>query len=117
MSFYECNFIFGGNVVKVAHMFLYSANEVMTGEMIDSAICLAKEGGFDLLVVPDVMTLGDAMLIKNKAVDEDSDVEEYERSYEHQCTKTTDGMFLNLFNWKCPSVLPRQLGFMPIYFP
>ena len=117
LSFYECNFVFDGKVVKVAHMFLYSANGIMAGDVIDNVVKLAKGLGFDLLLVPDVMTLGDALLTKEKAVDEDSEVEEYERMYEHQCTKTTDRMFVNLFNWKCPPVRPRQMGVIPVYFP
>jgi hypothetical protein len=115
LSFYNLDLKSNGNLIHTAHVFLYTTNDTYIGNVLDNYIKITKDNEYDMLVSHDCLTLTDGLLTKERNVDEESDADEYQRSYEHQFTKSVDKTFINFFNWKCPALKTRQIGIVPVF--
>lgn len=98
--------------INAAYLFLYSCNNISNDTMIENILKICNNNGIDILNVTDTGTMSDALLTKDIGNDDDSDIESYEHVYEHKFLKGSGKLHFNFFNWKCPTVKPKQISWV-----
>ena len=99
-----------GDIIKSAQLFLYSCNKEDINVMVANTIRLAVRD-----VNPDVFNATDIcgnseFLLSNKFMpDEDSDQEDYDKTYDHKFMKGSGKMYLNFFNFLTSQMYPSQI--------
>lgn len=86
--------------IKGAYLFLYSCNKEDIQLLASNVIRLiTRDTDCDVFNVTDVMNNSDFLLSNKKYADEESDQEDYEKSYDHKFIKGSGKLNLNFFNF------------------
>jgi len=112
VSYYKLPYIINGEDEKLyaGYLFLYSCNVTAGDEMMSNLLKLLSHNDMlDLFTVLDTMVMHDTLLIKHLPLECDSDVDSYQKPYQHKFTRGSGKIHFNFFNWKCPTVTPRQI--------
>lgn len=96
--------------INSGYLFLHSCLEINIDEMLENLLYIAQINNIDIMNVSDIMEISNALLSKELEKNESSDTDDYEKVYEHKFLKSTEKMYFNFFNWKCPNILPKQLA-------
>jgi glycylpeptide N-tetradecanoyltransferase len=86
--------------IKGAYLFLYSCNKEEIQLLASNVIRLVvRDTDCDVFNATDVMNNSDFLLSTTKFADEESDQEDYEKSYDHKFIKGSGKLNLNFFNF------------------
>jgi glycylpeptide N-tetradecanoyltransferase len=98
--------------INAAYLLSYTANTESTNEILTNLLRLSANLNIDVFNVTDIMTVGDALLVTNVEIEDDSDSDDSNKMYENRFIKGTGKLHFNFFNWKCPRVKSRQLNWI-----
>ena len=112
VSYYKLNYFMDDTVEKIttAYLFLYSCNEINSTDFIDNLLKVVSHNKLDMLNVTDTMIISDCLFTHETTNGYDSDEDTYSKQYQHGFLKGSGKLHFNFFNWKCPTVLPKQLS-------
>jgi hypothetical protein len=116
-SYYKTSYSVTGSDEKIisGNLFLYTCNSTACDELVENMLKFAKINELDLFSVNDTMMIQDVLFTKDYSLDEDSDVESYDRVFEHKFVRSTKTLFFNFFNWKCPTMKSKQLSIPSVF--
>lgn len=97
-----------GIQIRSGHIFLYSLNTEYGENMMDNLIKIMAEDNIDVMISFDDMDINNILLSENFD-DKDSDVETYDKVYEHKFLKQKKS-YVNLFNWKAPFLSSQKIS-------
>jgi hypothetical protein len=98
-----------GNTVNAGHIFLYSLLKEYGESMMTNLIKLMNKNGIDVAITNDDSAIIDTILSEKYNGGEDSDIETYEKVYEHKFLKKQK-VYVNLFNWEYPFLTPDKVN-------
>jgi glycylpeptide N-tetradecanoyltransferase len=103
------------DVIDGAYLFLYTVLREDINLLGSNLIRLvSRDTKCDVLTVTDVMQNSDFLLANKKHPDEDSDQEDYEKTYDFKFIKGSGKLYLNFFNWACPPLYPHQISWISL---
>ena len=97
-----------GIQIRSGHVFLYSLNTEYGENIMDNLIKIMAEDNIDVMISFDDMDINNILLSENFD-DKDSDVETYDKVYEHKFLKQKKS-YVNLFNWKAPFLSSQKIS-------
>ncbi len=112
VSYYKLPYVIEGEEEKInaGYIFLYTCNSTAGDEMMTQLLRLvSRDDTLDIFTVTDTMIIQDTLLIKHLPLDYDSDVDSYQKPYQHKFMRGSGKIHFNFFNWKCSTVSPRQI--------
>lgn len=111
-SYYELTHFSNENpeIIKSGYLLLYTCNTLSENEIMNSLLRIMKVNKMDLLTVNDTMMISEILLTNDLKNDEDSDSGDYEKMYEHKFIKGNKKVYFNFFNWRSPTIKPKQLS-------
>ena len=99
--------------IKITQLFLYSCNKEDVNVMISNTIRLAiKDVNPDVFYATDICKNSEFLLANKFMPDEESDQEDYDRSYDHKFMKSSEKMYTNFFNFTTPQIHTSQIFFV-----
>jgi hypothetical protein len=110
VSYCNINYMGETDVIKGAHLYLYSLNVTSGDLMMGNLLRILNIEVFDVLFITDMGDVKSILLLDNNSCD--SDLESYTRVYEHKFLKNKK-IYLNMFNWKCMYTPANQIHLSP----
>jgi len=112
ISYYKLtyNVIGSDEKINTGVLFLYTCINKACDEMVENILKFAKINELDLFTVNDTMMIRDVLFTKDYTIEEESDIESYDRVFEHKFIRSTKTLHLNYFNWKCPTMKSNQVS-------
>lgn len=96
--------------IKITQLFLYSCNKEDVNVMVANTIRLAiKDVSPDVFYATDICKNSEFLLSNKFMPDEDSDQDDYDRSYDHKFMKSSEKMYTNFFNFTTPQIHTSQV--------
>ncbi len=101
---YRCK---DNKIINAGHIFLYTLLKEYSESMMTNLIKLMNNNNIDIVITNDDSGMIDTIM-SDKYGNEDSDIETYEKVYEHKFLKKRK-IYINLFNWECPFLTPDKM--------
>jgi hypothetical protein len=109
VSYCMINYLCTDNIIiNAGHIFLYSLNNEYGENMMDNLVKIMGNNNIDIAITNDDMDINNMLLIENND-DKESDVESYDKIFEHKFLKQRK-TYLNLFNWKAPFLNSKKIS-------
>jgi len=106
----EQNVLDTGEIIKSAQLFLYSCNKEDVNVMVANTIRLAvRDANPDVFNATDICRNPEFLLSNKFMPDDESDQEDYDKTYDHKFIKGTGKMYLNFFNFSTPQMHSSQI--------
>jgi glycylpeptide N-tetradecanoyltransferase len=97
-------------IIKSVQLFLYSCNKEDINVMVANTIRLAvRDVNPDLFNATDICRNSEFLLSNRFMPDEESDQEDYDKTYDHKFMKGTGKMYINFFNFATSQMYPSQI--------
>jgi glycylpeptide N-tetradecanoyltransferase len=103
---YKCE---NNETINAGYLFLYSLLNEYSESLLNNLIKIMNKNNIDIVYVNDDKSISNTLLTEKYDLNEDSDIESYDKIFEHKFIKDEKN-YIYLFNWECPYLSPEKIN-------
>jgi glycylpeptide N-tetradecanoyltransferase len=112
-SYYKLPYSISGSneTINAGYLLTYTAVNNSEYDMLYNLVISSSQNKLDVFNTLDNMGVASSIMAKDFSYGEDSDGDDYDKMYDNRFLKGSVKLHFYLFNWKCPRIMPSQIGY------